>query len=132
MWLYNNVELTEIPDNMVGFVYCITNLITGKQYIGKKNFFSTRRVKVKNRTNKKKIKKISDFGTYFGSSNLLLADVQTLGSDNFKREILHLCKSKGWMSYLETKEQIEREVLLKPDNYYNNFIGCRIHGNHLK
>lgn len=131
MWLLNNVELTEIPEYAIGFVYCITNLTNGRKYIGKKNFYSTKRVRVKGRTNKKKVRSESDWREYFGSNSVLLSDVQTLGLDNFKREIIHICKSKASMSYFEVKEQIEREVLFS-ENYYNEFVGCRISAKHLK
>lgn len=130
MWLFKNVELTEIPDGYVGFVYMITNLITGKKYVGKKNFYSTRRVKVKNRINKKKVKNESSWRKYNGSNAVLVSDVSAHGEDNFKREILHLCKSKAEMSLLEVTEQIERKVLYTSE-YYNDFIGCRISRKHL-
>jgi hypothetical protein len=29
------------------------------------------------------------------------------------------------------KEQITRDVLLKPEEYYNSFVGGKIHRNHL-
>jgi hypothetical protein len=34
------------------------------------------------------------------------------------------------MSYYELKEQVDREVLFS-DEYYNEFIGCKIHARHL-
>lgn len=131
MWLHENTEINEVPDGYVGFVYLITNLKTGRQYVGKKNFFSTKRVKVKGRANKRKIKSESTWRDYFGSNTEINDDVILLGKDSFNREILHFCRSKAEMSYLEIKEQIERKVLFT-DKYYNNFIGCRIHGKHLK
>jgi hypothetical protein len=132
MWLYNDVELTEVPEGYVGFTYCITNLKTGRQYIGKKNFYSNRRVAVKGRKTKKKVKSVSDWRNYYGSNAVLMDDVSNGEVGNFRRDILRLCKSKAEMSYYEIKEQIEREVLFKPDLFYNNFIGCRIHAKHLK
>lgn len=132
MWVYNDKELNEVPEGFIGFVYCITNLKTGRQYIGKKNFFSNLRIKVAKRKTRKKVTKESNWREYFGSNSVLVADVQNDDASNFKREIIHLCKNKATMSYFEIKEQIEREVLFKPDKYYNNFIGCRIHSKHLK
>ena len=65
-----------------------------------------------------------------------LVEVQELvekhGAERFTREVLRLCKSKGELSYYEMKEQIERDVLLRPDEYYNKFVGGKIHGSHLK
>tara|TARA_B100000242_G_scaffold253644_1_gene196045 strand:- start:262 stop:438 length:177 start_codon:yes stop_codon:yes gene_type:complete len=56
--------------------------------------------------------------------------VEKNGQDKFKREILKLCKTKGEMSYYEAKLQFENNVLFR-DDYFNNFIGCRIHAKHL-
>jgi hypothetical protein len=55
----------------------------------------------------------------------LNADVEELGEENFTREILHYCQSKGMLSYLEAKEQFDREVLLS-DDYYNGIINVRV------
>jgi hypothetical protein len=68
---------------------------------------------------------------YYGSSDEVKALVEELGPDNFHREILHLCESKGVMSYLEAKEQFDRNVLLS-DDYYNGIINCKIHRSHVK
>ena len=57
--------------------------------------------------------------------------VEQHGRDNFHREILHLCDTKGVMSYLEAKEQFDRNVLLD-DSYYNGIIQCKIHRSHVK
>ncbi len=137
MWTYNNIEVTEAPEGAVGFVYCITNLLSGRKYIGKKLFSfsktSYKMVKLKNGTKKrKKIKsKIdSDWITYFGSSTELNADVEALGRENFKREILHFCASKAECSYKEAKEQFLRNVL-ESNDYYNNQIMVRVHGSHI-
>ena len=137
MWTYNNAEVTEIPDNIVGFVYLITNLTNGRMYIGKKlaKFSKTtvKTVKLKNGTKKKKkvrSKVDSDWRDYYGSSIELSADVTALGAENFKREILHYCKSKAACSYIEAREQFERKVLESKD-YYNGHIQCRIHGSHI-
>lgn len=134
-WLYNNEVFTSemIFDN-IGFVYIIHDLKNDKKYVGKKNFYSNRTLpplKGKKRKRKKKIE--SDWKEYYGSSEELKLLVESSEERiNFKREILHLCKSKGEMSYLEMKEQIMREVLLRPDDYYNSFVGGKIHRNHLK
>ena len=67
---------------------------------------------------------------YWGSSERLQADVNTLGPDNFTREILYLCKSKAEMSYLEAREQFERRVL-ESDDYYNGIIDVRVGGSNI-
>lgn len=114
----------------VGFVYCITEIDTGMKYIGKKFFWSTRKLPpLKGKTRKRTKVVQSDWRDYFGSSE----EVKTLVENGvaFKREILRLCISKGECSYYEMKEQIERDVLLKPDEYYNAFVGGKIHRKHV-
>ena len=118
--------------NYVGFVYIITDISNGKKYVGKKNFWSTRRLPpLKGKTRKRTVKKESDWKDYFGSSEQVKLLVESHGRDNFKREILHLCNTKGEMSYLEAKEQFDREVLFS-DEYYNEFIGLKVHAKHVK
>ena len=137
-WYYNDQEITELPEDVVGFVYLITCVTTGKMYVGKKlaKFAKTtyKVVKLKNGTKKrKKIKsKInSDWQQYYGSSPNLTEDVNKLGTDNFKREILYYCKSKSECSYIEAREQFARRVL-ESDDYYNGHIQVRVHGSHIK
>lgn len=137
MWIYNNNEITEAPEGAIGFVYCITNLLNDRKYIGKKLFsFSKttyKTVKLKNGTKKKKkirSKVDSDWITYYGSSVELNADIEKLGQEHFKREILHFCKSKAECSYLEAKEQFLRNVL-ETNEYYNNQVMVRVHGSHI-
>jgi len=137
-WYYNGHEVTDLPDNIVGYVYLITNITNGKMYVGKKlaKFAKTsyKVVKLKNGTKKrKKIKsKInSDWQQYYGSSPNLTEDINQLGTDNFKREILYYCKSKSECSYIEAREQFARRVL-ESDDYYNGHIQVRVHGSHIK
>lgn len=133
MWHYGDVVFTSdmIEDN-IGFVYVITDLTNNKKYVGKKNFFSTRRLApLKGKTRKRKVVKESDWQDYFGSSEEVKLLVEERGAEAFHREIIHLCKSKGEMSYLEAKEQFDREVLLS-DEYYNGIINCKIHRTHVK
>jgi hypothetical protein len=127
MWLYNNVEFVDISD-YVGFVYIITNLTNNRKYIGKKNFYFSRSKQVNGK--KKRYKIESDWKDYYGSNKELAQDVETLGKNNFKREILRLCKSKGEFGYFEAKYQFEHNVL-ESDEYYNSWIMCRIHKKHL-
>jgi hypothetical protein len=129
-WIYNNADFTEeqIGENY-GFVYLITNLTTGKKYIGKKFFYSSRTKQVKGK--KKRIKVSSDWQTYYGSNEELKKDVIIHGKDKFKREIIHLCLSKGAAGYLEAKEQFVRGVL-ESDEYYNTWIMVRVRKSHLK
>jgi hypothetical protein len=68
---------------------------------------------------------------YYGSSIELNKDVESLGKDNFTREILFYCKSKAECSYVEAREQFGRKVL-ESDDYYNGQISVRVHGSHIK
>ena len=137
-WLFEGALIETLPEDCVGFVYLITNLLSGRKYIGKKlaKFSKTtyRVVKLKNGTKKrKKIKsKIdSDWLTYYGSNDELNKDIQTLGQENFKREILYYCNSKAQCSYIEAREQFRHQVL-ESDAYYNGQISVRVHGSHIK
>ena len=128
MWLYENKEVNELPEDCVGFVYQITNTTNGRMYIGKKLArFKRSRRPLKGRKNKRRYTVSSDWKYYYGSSDLLLADVEKLGKDNFKREILFYCKSKAELSYIEAREQFARKVL-ESDDYYNGHIRVRVHG----
>jgi hypothetical protein len=108
----------------------ITNLIDGRRYIGKKLTKFTRSKVVKGK--KKRVKVDSDWKTYWSSSEELKKDVAELGEENFKREILHYCLSKGTSTYLEAREQFMNCVLEHPDMWYNGHIQCRVHRSHLK
>ena len=132
MWLYENKPFEETPEEYQGFVYEVTEIDTGKKYIGKKNFWKPKTLPVtKTRKRRVRTRTESDWREYFGSSNELQNLVESRGSDKFKREILILCKTKGEMSYHEAKLQFERDVLLS-DEYFNEFIGCKIHSRHIK
>ena len=137
MWTYQDQIVAELPEDCIGFVYLITNLTTGRKYIGKKlaKFSKTtyKTVKLKNGTKKKKKirgKIDSDWQTYYGSNIELNKDVETLGKENFTREILYYCKSKSECSYIEAREQFDRKVLESTD-YYNGHIQVRVHGSHI-
>jgi hypothetical protein len=126
-WLYNDVPFEDIAD-YVGFVYLITNLQNGRKYIGKKNFYFSKTRTIKGKKKRSKVE--SDWKEYFGSNKELLEDVEKLGQENFKREIIKLCKSKGEFGYYEAKYQFENNVL-ESNDYYNTWIMVRVHKKHL-
>ena len=131
MWFYNGHEFTETPKDYQGFVYCITELDTDKKYIGKKNFWRPKTLpKNSKRARRVRTKVESDWREYYGSNQKLQLLVEQRGESNYKRTILRLCKTKGEMSYYEAKLQFEFDVLLRED-YYNEFIGCKIHSRHI-
>src|SRR3974390_214536 len=105
MWYYNGEQVGEIVGDAIGYVYLITNIYNNYKYIGKKNFYFSKTKQVKGK--KKRYKVESDWKTYYGSNQTLLTDINVLGKEHFKREILRLCKSKGEMSYWEAKYQFQ-------------------------
>ena len=138
VWLYEQQQISELPEDCVGFVYLITNKLSGRKYIGKKlaKFSKTtyKIVKLKNGNKKKKrirSKIDSDWQLYYGSNDQLNKDILAQGADNFTREILFYCRSKAECSYVEAREQFNHRVL-ESDDYYNGQIVCRIHGSHIK
>ena len=128
-WLYNNEPFLD-PGEYYGFVYIITNLLSGKQYIGKKFFWTIKRKQV-NKV-RKRYKAESDWKEYWSSSDEVKADVSELGPENFKREIIYLCKNKGTVNYLEAKEQFTRSVLENKDKWYNSWIMVKVSRTHIK
>lgn len=137
-WYYQETLVETLPEECIGFVYCITNSITGRKYIGKKlaKFAKTtyKIIKLKNGTKKKKrirSKIDSDWREYYGSNDQLNKDVEQLGRENFHREIIYYCTSKAECSYIEAREQFSRRVL-ESDDYYNGQIAVRVHGSHIK
>lgn len=138
VWLFENTQISELPEDCVGFVYLITNNTTGRKYIGKKlaKFSKTTYRIVKQKNGIKKRKKIkskieSDWQLYYGSNDQLNEDIKKLGNDKFTREILYYCRSKAECSYIEAREQFTRKVL-ESDDYYNGQISVRVHGSHIK
>ena len=136
-WNYQGTAVEQLPEECVGFVYLIINNTNGRKYIGKKlaKFSKTTYKTVKLKNGNKKKKKIrtkvdSDWRDYYGSSPELTKDVELLGKDNFRREILYYCKSKAECSYIEAREQFSRRVLESQD-WYNGHIQVRVHGSHI-
>ena len=131
-WIYQNKPFEpETLDDWYGFVYEIEEVSTGKRYIGKKFFWKTKTLPItKSRKRRKKTLVESDWRTYYGSSEVLKERVAS-GESLYNRVILRLCRSKGECSYYEAKLQFENDVLLR-DDYYNEFIGCKIHSKHVK
>lgn len=111
-----------------GFIYRISNTITGQQYIGKKAFHSVTRRKVKGKKNRKVIKKESKWREYTGSSTHLNADIEKYGKENFLFEIESLHQTKASLYYAEVEKQVKENVLREKikdgiNKYYNRQIG---------
>lgn len=120
-----------LPENFkieewFGFIYKISNSIDGKYYIGKKFFWRTlKRPPLKGKKNKRHEKQESDWKEYWGSSNELLADIQKLGKEKFKREIIGLYSTRWDVTYHELIKQIEHNAIFDP-NSYNQILNVRL------
>ncbi|RVJ16526.1 hypothetical protein CN184_28475 [Sinorhizobium medicae] len=132
-WFFNGRPFTsdDIGENH-SFVYKITDKVTGRFYVGKKQLFSTRKLPpLKGQKRKRTVIKESDWLSYYGSNDVLKALVEQHGPDRFNREILHLCKSKGEASFMEAHEQFAHDVLRRND-CFNDWIIVKVHRKHLK
>jgi hypothetical protein len=127
-WYYQDEPFND-PLDYFGFVYIIENIINNKKYIGKKQFYFKKYKKVKGK--RKSYLQESDWREYWSSSDILKEEVQNIGKYSFKRTILVLCKTKSECSYWESKLQFEYDVLIKPEEFYNEWIMCKIRRSHL-
>ena len=125
-WTYQGTTFTTDDINsFFGYVYRITNLQSGRQYIGRKYFWSKR----KPRGGKRRVTSESDWKKYYGSSEELKGDRKLLGNNLFKREILSLHTTPGRTNYAETKELFLNNVLQEtlddgtPKYYNSNILG---------
>ena len=125
-WLYQGKPFTtDDIGNLFGFVYRITNLQSGKQYIGRKYFWQKRKPK----GGKRRVTSESDWKKYYGSSDDLKRDIREIGKDSFRREILSLHESLGKVNYEETKQLFLHNVLMEalddgtPMYYNSNILG---------
>jgi hypothetical protein len=130
MWIYKDKEFTEDDiKNHFGFVYCITNLNNNKKYIGKKFFTKSGRKQTKGKV--KKIRVSSDWMDYYGSNKTLQEEVDSSNKIDYRREILYLCKTRSECSYYESYEIFVRNALIS-DQYYNDWVSCRVRRSNLK
>ena len=125
-WTYKGSTFTSADiGDFFGYVYCITNLQTGKKYIGRKYFTSRR----KPRGGKRKVTSESDWKRYYGSSEELKSDIKKFGHSIFKREIISLHETLGKVNYEETKQLFLNNVLMEalddgsPAYYNSNILG---------
>jgi|TARA_R110000868_G_scaffold230158_3_gene483305 hypothetical protein len=132
MWIYKKKEFKEsmIPENAIGFIYVMTVIINGVlyKYIGKKNFYSDVKTKLKKnevsldkRIKKyKRVRKFTYENYYSSNSELKEAHKKKI---NIKREILLICFSASELTYQEVKHQFKYEVLEKKEFLNGNILG---------
>ena len=128
-WLYKGKPFTtdDIGD-LFGFVYRITNLSTGKQYIGRKYFWQKRKPK----GGKRRVTSESDWKRYFGSSEELKRDIEDLGRENFRREIISVHSTLGQTNYEETRQLFLNNVLTEHVNGLPKYYNSNILGRYMK
>ena len=130
-WIFEGKPfLSENIGDSFGFVYRITNIQSGKQYIGRKYFWQKRKPRNSGATTKRRrVTSESNWRNYFGSSDELKADVAKYGRDAFTREILSLHKTAGRVNYEETRQLFLHNVLTEalddgsPAYYNSNILG---------
>ena len=126
-WTFNGDIFTTVDiKEYYGFVYCITNTIINRQYIGRKYFWAFRTPKGK----KRKVKSESDWKKYYGSCPELKEEIRQFGKQNFSRTILSLHHTKGKTNYEETRQLFKNKVLTEQlddgtPKYYNSNILSR-------
>ena len=132
-WIYNGTTFDSGDiGEYYGFIYRITNITNGHDYVGRKYFKTIKkRPPLKGKKNKRLETIETDWKDYWGSSNRLVADILELGKEQFTREIIHLCKSRGETNYMEAHYQFKEEVLLREDNY-NGIIQLKLGKNSVK
>jgi len=122
------------PEKYYGFVYKITNKITGKFYVGKKAFWHNKKHKLTKKQlaeqsgpGRKPTHEIvqveSDWKTYWGSSKELLADIKQYGEENFERWVFVQCKTKKQLTYYELHYQCNEGCLISKNSYNDNILG---------
>lgn len=117
-WLFNGKPFDTVPEGAFGFVYLITEIETGKRYLGKKVFWFKRKQAGK----RAKVVKESDWKHYWSSCVALKDLVKEKGVDAFKREILAVCTTERDMNYLEVKYQFGFNILEQPEGWFNENI----------
>lgn len=135
-WFYEDkeiIDISQLPENAYGFIYQIHNANNGRYYIGKKNLYSERNIKLgkkalaaredKRSSKKKKIIKESDWKIYHGSEEELKKDIETYGYDHFYRTILCICYNKATLTYSEVKWQMTTGCLEDAKSYNKNILG---------
>jgi len=132
-WIYKGKSNFEVPLGAFGFVYLIEKLdpLPGEKskYIGRKYLSkaksTSKRVLLKSGTKvtkKKKSRVESAWRNYMGSCFPLLDEIEKLGKDSFRFEILCFANTKGQVNFLECFFQMRSNVL-GDDSYFNEAIG---------
>ena len=104
-----------------GFVYIITNIKSGKAYVGCKQYFMGKK------------KTLSKWEQYTGSSKYLNADIEKIGKEKFKFEVIAEYKNKRSLRYYEAYYQMKWNVLTAviegtdESAFYNSYVGGKFY-----
>ena len=124
MWVYENSTEFDIPPKAIGFIYLITQISTGKKYIGRKMLTKAATKTVKGV--KKKLRVESDWKDYWSSSPELKELIEQVGTQDFTREILSFVSSKGQLAYGE-ELALYMVGALESDKWFNNNIRSKVY-----
>lgn len=140
-WSYNGknvLTIQDMPDKVLGFIYRIENLDTGKYYIGRKTVAGNKKKKLtiaekklpenNRKTFKYGYSESSGWKSYCGSNTTLKEEVKN--GANIRKIILHYCFSKAEITYKESCEILCSGALEDP-LAYNDWIKCLIYKSHL-
>ena len=137
-WIYLKKEITSVdqfPNDIMGFVYRIIHTPSKKEYIGKKFLVFTQKRKLAKKDLKlyegqpgrkpkyKIVSKESDWKTYWSSNKEIKKLLEIEPKSNFERQILHLCRSKKELTYLENKALFSLAVLEREEYLNDNIEG---------
>ena len=121
-WVRYETEEPFVPNlDKFGFVYIITNTELDKAYVGCKQYF----------VGKKKTP--SKWEQYTGSSKYLNADIEKIGKEKFKFEIIAEYKNKRSLRYYEAYYQMKWAVLTAviegsdEPAFYNSYVGGKFY-----
>ncbi|MBT7897137.1 MAG: hypothetical protein HN564_09045 [Flavobacteriales bacterium] len=132
-WTYKDKQINEIsdlPEDVFGFIYQTTHTPTGKKYIGKKSLMYNLKKKLGKKEKAlwegkgrpptfKRVLKESDWKTYYGSHSF----IKDADNDNLTREIIHIAYNKKQLTYLECKYQFSLGVLEDSSYLNDNILG---------
>lgn len=136
---YNGETVTEydsaekFPEGCIGFVYKITNIKTGRFYIGRKSLYSNTKKKLTKKElaeykgpgkkpSKKLVTKESNWKDYWGSNKQILEEIKQGREKEFRKEIIKFCFNKKQLTYWEMHFQCVEGVLLTDKSYNDNVL----------
>jgi len=121
-WVRHLTKEPFVPNlDKFGFVYIITNTKLDKAYVGCKQYFMGKK------------KTPSKWEQYTGSSKYLNEDIEKIGKEKFKFEVIAEYKNKRSLRYYEAYYQIKWNVLTAviegtdEPAFYNSYVGGKFY-----